>query len=197
MHITPAIFLPALKAILRTACLAVAVLAAENATAQNKKEEENVPVYNYVIDDPMDVFGRQQPPAAANKTVLLPEFCAYAGITKDTVRRYEYYNAANELINADTLSDYRLLRFVSMLEGYTDTEHTYRDAAGKMQPLPVSKITYRYDRISNDKWLCVRYKSNKTLRLQEHVNDIVKTDTVHSTDGTTVIRKYYRITEIP
>ena len=169
------------------------------AHAQNKKNkkkpEEKVHVFNYVIDDPMDVYGRQPMPAVTDKTVLLPEFCAYAGQVRDTIYRYEFHNAAHQLILIDTLSEYKLLRFVSLLEGYTDHEHTYKDAAGKLQPLPVSRIIKRYDRISDDTWLYVNYKTNKTLRLQDYIHDIVRTDTVHSTDGSTTVRKYYRVTE--
>lgn len=152
-------------------------------------------VFNYVIDDPMDVYGRQPAPAVTDKTVLLPEFCAYTGQKKDTIYRYEFHNAAHQLILIDTLSDYKLLRFVSLLEGYTDHEHTYKDAAGKLQPLPVSRIIKRYDRIGDDSWLHVNYKRNKTTRLTDHVSDIVKSDTVRSTDGSTTVRKYYRVTE--
>lgn len=183
-----------------TACLFVAAAIMPcNAHAQNKKDkkkpEEKVHVFNYVIDDPMDVYGRQPMAAVTDKTVLLPEFCAYAGQVRDTIYRYEFHNAAHQLILIDTLSDYKLLRFVSLLEGYTDHEHTYKDAAGKLQPLPVSRIIKRYDRISDDTWLHVNYKSNKTVRLQDKMNEIVKTDTVRSTDGSTTVRKYYRVTE--
>lgn len=170
-----------------------------NAAAQSKKgkkeQPEKVHIFNYVIDDPLDVYGRQPAPAITDKTVLLPEFCAYAGQLKDTIYRYEFYNAAHELIYADTLKDHKQLRFVSLLEGYTDHQHTYKDAAGKIQPLPVSRIIQRYDRISDDSWLHVNYKLNKTLRMQEYVNEIVKTDTVRSTDGSTTFRRYYRVTE--
>ncbi|GAA4466203.1 hypothetical protein GCM10023093_19920 [Nemorincola caseinilytica] len=183
-------------------CICFALLAGLPALAQkgkkhSKKEEEKIPVYNYVIDDPMDAFGRQpQPQQAPTRTVTLPEFCMHGGTVADTMYWYEHYDAAHKIINPDTLTDHTLLRYVSLMESYTDREHTYKDASGKLQPLPVSKIIYRYDRLGADKWLSVNYKTNKTFKLQDHVNDIVRRDTIRSTDGSSVIRAYYRVSQL-
>lgn len=185
----------------RAMCIIMAItLLCTSVYAQHKKNkkkettEEKIPVFNVVIDDPMDTYGRQPMPEITNKVTLLPEFCTYGGQIKDTIRRYEFYNTAHQLINADTLKNYKELHFVSLLEGYTDHEHTYRDAAGNLQPLPVSKIVSRYDRTADDRWLHVNYKTNKTIQLQEHVTDIVRTDTIHSTDGSMIVRQYYKVT---
>jgi hypothetical protein len=181
--------------------LSVSILSPDAVMAQKKrkkkaKNEEKVPVFNYVIDDPMDVFGRQPPPVVNNRSVLLPEFCAGARMVKDTVYRYECYDAGNNLISTDALTDPSGLRYVSLLRSYPDPEHTYKDAAGKPQPLPVSKIINRYDRTGGDKWLSVNYLTNKTTTLQEHLTEIVKTDTVKSTDGSTLLRNYYKVTPV-
>ncbi len=156
------------------------------------KEEEDIPVFNYVIDDPMDVFGRQATAGSTFKTVLLPDICMHAGVFNDTIYRYEYYNAAHELINPDTLTNYRDLKFISLLRGYTDTEHTYKDASGVQQPLPVSRIINRYDRIGSNKWLCVDYLNNKTGSLTEDTGDIIHRDTVAGSNGSSIVRSYYR-----
>lgn len=185
---------------IRAGCMLLCMFIGGKAAAQNKggkKEQEKVPVYNYVIDDPMDAFGRQPQQQNTMRMVPMPEFCMNAGKKADTMYWYEYYNGANQVMIPDTLTDHTRLRYVSLLEGYTDKEHTYKDAKGELQPLPVSKIIYRYDRMGGDKWLSVNYKSNKTIRLQEYVNEIVRTDTVKSTDGNTIIRKYYRVSQIP
>gem|GEM_PF-6248996 len=158
---------------------------------KKEKKEEDIPVFNYVIDDPMDVFGRQSTSTGNFKTVLLPDICMHAGVFRDTIYRYEYYNAAHELINPDTLTEYRNLKFISLLRAYTDTEHTYKDASGVQQPLPVSRIINRYDRIGNEKWLCVDYLKNKTYSITDNIADIVKRDTVSGNNGSYIIRSYY------
>jgi hypothetical protein len=175
------------------------------AVAQKKKKkeaEEKIPVYNYVIDDPMDVFGRQAVPAEVSNTVLVPEFfSAREWHSGDTLLKMLCYNAANELIRMDTITDYRRLRYVSLMQYYTEQGHTYKDAEGKIQPLPVEKIIYRYDKTGNDKWFSVDYASRKSSSLQEFVNEIVKTDTVKATDpvlgnAVTTIYRHYKVSQV-
>ncbi len=184
--------------------LLLLVISFLSASAQKgkKKEKEKVPVYNYVIDDPMDVFGRQPAPQNITNTVLVPEFY-FAGDrhSGDTVIRQLCYNAANDLIRLDTLKDYHLLRYISTLQYYTEKDHTYRDAEGKLQPLPVEKIVYRYDKTGSDKWFSVDYATHKSTTLQEFINDIVKVDTVNATDPAmgniiTTIYRHYKVSPV-
>src|ERR1043165_911692 len=84
-----------------------------------KKEEEKVPVYNYVIDDPMDVFGRQPVPPDSTFVILMPDFFQlgfFESQRGDTVIKHVAYNAKNEVILEDTLSNYQLLRYLSYID---------------------------------------------------------------------------------
>lgn len=179
--------------------VSVSATAQKGKTKLKEKPQEKVPVFNYVIDDPMDVFGRQPVPADVVKEVLLPEFCSRGDKrTKDTVLVYECYNAANNLINPDTLFDYNLLRYVSVTQSYPDPVETYKAADGTLKPLPVQKIIYRYDKTGNDKWFSVNYITNKSAQLREHVSDIVHRDSITVQDpikGNYLITvyKYYRL----
>jgi hypothetical protein len=175
-------------------------LALTNTYAQTDKKEK-VPVYNYVIDDPMDAFGQQ--PAAAPQTALsllvLPEFYssepAYHG---DTLYKYEVYDSRNEIMGIDSVRDFAVVKFVSLFKSYTDRTHTYIDSGGKEQLLPVSSIITRYDRVGADGWLRVNYANNKYTKLKEFKNEIVKTDTSSASDPKTgvmknSIHKYYKV----
>ena len=173
--------------------LLTAVCGCTDTWAQTGKgKQEKVPVFHYVVDDPMDAFGRQPAQAPATRFVSLPDFCRNLPKIGDTTTWFEFYNAAHELLLPDTTQSAYMLRFVSRLEGHTDSMHTYKDAQGKQQPLPVSRIVHRYDRIGNDKWLFVNYKNNKTATLSEYPDDTVAKDTVSSADGSIVVRRYYR-----
>lgn len=166
--------------------------------AQSEKgKEEKVPVFHYVIDDdPMDAFTKTPAPAPASRVVLLPDFCRNSTKVGDTSKWFEFYNSAHELIIADTTTSPRNIYFVSMLEGYIDSLHTYKDAQGKQQLLPVSRITRRYDRTGSNKWLFVNYKNNKTAIITENPANIVANDTVSLADSSVTIRRYYQTTDI-
>ncbi len=172
----------------------ISIIGTATQAQTGKGKEEKVPVFHYIIDDPMDVFGRQPAPQQTFRTISLPSFCRNQPKVGDTSKWFEFYNAAHELILPDTSTSAYLLHFVSMLEGYTDSLHTYRDAQGKQQLLPVSRIIHRYDRIGTGKWLFVNYKNNKTTTLTEAPDEIVASDTVASADGSSVIRRFYRTT---
>jgi hypothetical protein len=192
--------IPKLTVLLVMACVA---LCSTQSFAQKgkkkKKEEEKIPVYNYVIDDPMDVFGRQPPESVETTTVMLPQFFSLdVRRSGDTSFTYEGFDAANNPLKADTLSDYSRLRYVSLIQRYTDPGHTYRDSTGKLKPLPTEKIVYRYDKTGNDKWFTVNYATNKSEMLQEFPSDIVRTDTIVVVDPVTTryhtrLYRYYRV----
>jgi hypothetical protein len=185
-------------------CVLLQLAISFSASAQKgkKKPPEKVPVFNYVIDDPMDVFGRQPVPADVVQEVLLPEFCSRGDKRiKDTVLVYECYNAANNLINPDTLYEYSLLRYVSVTQSYPDPVQTYKAADGTLKPLPVQKIIYRYDKTGNDKWFSVNYITNKSAQLREYTSDIVRRDSITVQDpikGNYLITvyKYYKVSPI-
>src|ERR1043165_7294873 len=97
------------------------------AFAQGKKEKkkekpktgEKVPVYNYVIDDPMDVFGRNPEPAPATFVLLFPEFYSYQPrINGDTTFKYLCYDRRDSLINVDTLHNIDEVRYISLFINY-------------------------------------------------------------------------------
>ncbi len=187
-----------LKSTLAVAIMVLSLPAAAQKGKKKEKEKERVPVFNYVIDDPMDVFGRQPIPPDTRKTVLLPDFC-FAGTKTiaDTTLKLEYNNGSHNALLPDTLSNYQLLRYVSVIKTYTDHTHTYKDATGKLQPLPVQKIIHRYDKTSTNKWLCIDYANGKPYTLTEYSTDIVRTDSSMTTDpvlgnNNTIVYKYYR-----
>lgn len=165
--------------------------------AQNDKKEK-VPVYNYVIDDPMDAFGRQPATEVMISPLLLPEFYSYLPrIDKDTEFKYECYNIHHDLLAIDSVHDFEAVRYISLFKNYPDRAHTYIDPTGNEKPLPISKIIYRYDKIGTDKWLSVNYANNKTINLVEFKAYVSKVDTSYSTTATGVTRKtvhkYYKV----
>lgn len=187
-----------LKSTLALAIMVLSLPAAAQKGKKKEKMEERVPVFNYVIDDPMDVFGRQPIPHDTRKIILLPDFC-FAGTKTiaDTTLKLEYNNGSHNTLLLDTLSNYQLLRYVSVIKTYTDHTHTYKDATGKIQPLPVQKIIHRYDKTSTDKWLCIDYSNGKPYTLTEYSTDIVRTDSTLTTDpvlgnNNTIVYQYYR-----
>lgn len=182
----------------------LSVLCGNIALAQGKKkkeeEKEKIPVYNVVLDDPMDAFGRTPQPEPAT-TLLFPSFYSY-NITynKDTAFQYLCYDVRDSLINVDTLRDINLVRFISLFKSYTDPTHKYRDANGKEQPLPVSKIVKRYDKLGTNKWMTIDYANNKYTELKEYQDVIERTETATITHPVTKaqqarVHKYYRVSK--
>jgi hypothetical protein len=171
---------------------------AQNKKEKKAKEEEKIPVYNYVIDDPMDAFGRTPAPQS---TLLFPDFYSYNPIRKgDTLFRYLCYDRRDSLINVDTLQNIDLVRYISLFISYTDHDHNYKDAQGQILPLPVSKIIRRYDKLGTDKWMSIDYANNKYIELNENKSDITRTETVnivHPITHTPFTRthNYYRVSK--
>ena len=115
----------------------------------------------------------------ANRTYYFPEF--YYRDTKrhkDTTWKFECYDSRDSIMNMDTVSNIRDVRYFSVFKSFTDSAHTYKDSHGQKQLLPVSSIIQRYDRLGKDKWLSVDYSRNKYTELKEYPDEIVKTDTV-------------------
>lgn len=187
-----------LKTTIAVAIMALSLPASAQKGKKKEEEKERVPVFNYVIDDPMDVFGRQPIPPDTRKTILLPDFC-FTGTKNiaDTTLKLEYNNSSHNTMLPDTLSNHQLLRYVSLIKTYTDHTHTYKDATGKLQPLPVQRIIHRYDKTSTNKWLCIDYSNGKPYTLTEYSTDIVRTDSTQTTDPVlgnknTIVYQYYR-----
>jgi hypothetical protein len=166
-----------------------------------KEPKEKVPVYNYVIDDPMDVFGRQPVKAPIVKYSLVPEFYRPYRNEKDTVLDVECYDAANKIIKPDTITTASSLRYLSVVKTYPDPVNTYKDDHGVKRPLPVQQIIRRYDKVGADKWFSVDYTTNKSMTLQEFSNEIVRVDTITvidpiTSDETTHYRRYYKVSAV-
>ncbi len=166
---------------------------------KKKKEEEKVPVYNYVIDDPMDKFGRQPAALPVIYFHLMPEFYRFMEAKKDdTLIRYECYNPENKLIKPDTLKDFTQMRYISAIYHYEDRVNKYRDTDGVWKPLPVERIMFRYDKMGDDKWMTVDYHTNKSAFMQEFPKEIVNEDTVTVIDPvigteTMLVYRYYKV----
>lgn len=151
-----------------------------NASAQKKKkkQEDKVPVYNYVIDDPIDVFGRQTNIPDENKNVLLPDFCHTQPIKKgDTTYTCLLYDRRQTVVRADTLKNADELGYVSITRKYLDPVEKYKDAEGQLKPLPIEQIVMRYDKMGSNTWLTVNYINNKKQTLTEDRSIITNTIT--------------------
>ncbi len=171
--------------------------------AQDKKKpEEKTPVYNYVVDDPMDHAFNQY--NENNRTfVYIPEFYTYQTTrNNDTTYKCECYDARDSIMNFFALHDFTDVRFVSFFKSYPDNAHPYTDANdGKRKPLPLSSIIRRYDKVGDDKWMSIDYKTNKYTTLKESRTYIVRTDTLTITDPisnkeSTTIYCYYKVETI-
>ncbi len=174
---------------MKKALLLLLLLACRHTSFSQTDDEEPIPVFNVVIDDPMDKFGR-----GITTTVLAPEF--YSRNERkvgDTILRYICYNAEHELINLDTTADPYTLQFVSLVQYYTHPAETYNDEKGQKRPLPIEKIIYRYDRIGENGWLTVNYRNNKSSFMKEDIDQIVRTETITTPAGNTVKYEYYKV----
>ncbi len=183
----------------------------EKKTEQNavpnaeEKAEEPGPVFNYLVDSPIDAFGpKGNDTAAAPSTrfFLYPEFYSYWPVTvNDTILKFECYDAYNNPLNMDTLQNLGDVRYISFFKIHNDYLHTFIDQEGKPHPTPVSKKIYRYERSGANLWKAFDNLNNYTSLLQEEVSTIVRTDTTilpHPVTGNKqmTVRKYYKVTEV-
>ncbi len=156
---------------------------------RKKNDKEKVPTYNYVIDDPMDTYGRQPAQQQIVKTVFLPEFFM-GGPHEDrygiTLQQYYGYNGANEKIVVDTLTDYNLLRRVEhMTTNINDATRT---------------TMYIYSKIGSDRWSYRNYVTGEQDTLQEYISKIIRTDTAGSSTSAganlLILYKYYKVSSL-
>ena len=126
-------------------------------------------------------------------TFLVPSFYNPINRTsRDTIFRFECYDKRFKVIA--NVTDYDSVRYYSVPKCYTDSFHTYNDAGGRKQFLPVSKIVKRYDRIGSS-WMCISYPSNQYQEFNEDKNIIVRSDTLNTSDGMRIF-KCYKVTEV-
>jgi hypothetical protein len=116
----------------------------------------------------------------------------------DTVLKYICYAANDSLLNVDTFSNVSEIKHIILIKTYTDYTHTYVDAEGKPQPMPVNARIYRYDRSGTDKWIGQDYQTKEYSYFREIPDEIVRTDTTVNMNPATgnrklTIRKYYRV----
>lgn len=174
-------------------CLPLAQLRAQDG------KKEKAPVFNYVIDDPMDAFGRQPAEEIIYYPVAFPDFYSFKPrMVKDTTFKFESYDTHNELILLDSLHDIDDVRYISLIKSYNDPVETYVDSKGVKQPLPIARIIYRYDKVGSSKWLSVDYATNKSTYLAEFTNYTSRVDTATGTNPVTgapqkIIHKYYKV----
>ena len=117
-------------------------------------------------------------PGILVETFLVPEFYYPDTLYKgDTAFSFAAYDTRDSVLNTDTVPDFARVSFLSLFKSYTDHLHTYRDNNGQQQPLPVSIIVQRYDRLGGNKWSYITYPENKYSELKEYKNEIVRTDT--------------------
>ena len=180
----------------------IMLLLVEPASAQRRRKKdknEKVPVYNYVVDDPMDKFGRGQYNQPTVSTYLLPEFFNFTERKLgDTIIRYDAYDINSMKMGVDTLTDHTRLRFLSKVYQYLDHVNKYKDSNGVWQPLPIERIMYRYDKTGTDLWLTVDYHTNMPETVREFPNEITKSDSVLVTDPVTGrdrlnVYRFYRV----
>lgn len=178
------------------------VLAQDKKKTEKKDDQEKTPVFNYVIDDPMDAFGPKGEAVDTNRFFLFPEFYSYWPVTiNDTVLKYECYDAMHLPLNMDTLRNLSDLHYVSFIKFYTDYLQTGIDQEGKPQPLKIANILYKYERTGSDTWTALDNINHYTTTLQEQTKNIVRADTSIITNKLTggkqlTIRRYYKVVEV-
>jgi hypothetical protein len=164
---------------------------------KKKKEEEKPPVFNYVIDNPMDKLQAQPEAPPVYYQYFVPEFYfPKQRKDKDTTYEFTCYDMRDTLM--PVVSDYDSVFFYSLYKSYVDSQHTYRDKDGKNQLLPVSYIVKRYDRVGKAKWMTIEYPGNKYGELRVIRNIIVRRDTdkVYDALGANIYNKvfnYYKL----
>jgi len=156
-----------------------------------KDKEEKPPVFNYVIDDPMDKF-QPQKDTVITYHYTVPEFYfATPRKEKDTTFEFFCYDARDSVM--PVVNDFDSVFYYSLYKSYTDSAHTYIDSAGKEQFIPVASIMKRYDRIGKKKWMTIEYPGNKYGELKEKRDIIVARDTViiPNANGGNICQKIY------
>ncbi len=182
--------------------LSLAHLLAQDKKKKKGKDKEPVPVYNYVVDDPMDAFGPKGDATDAVRYFIFPEFYTHWPVEKnDTIYKYDCFDINHNPIIADTLHDVNDIQYISLVKTHNDYLRTYIDAEGKPRPFPVSQTLYKYERTGTDTWKSLDMIHNYSSTLQEHKDKIVRRDTtfvVNRITGNkqTTIRQYYKVTEI-
>ena len=159
----------------------------------NKSKEEKPPVFNYVIDDPMDKFQAQPTvPPPVYYDYLVPEFYFHKP-RKHLDTTFEFFCYDVKDVQMNVVYNYDSVFYYSLYKSYTDSAHTYKDSDGVKQSIPVSSIIKRYDKVGREKWMTIEYPENKYGELRAFKNVIVSTDTEHifNAHGDTIYSKVY------
>src|SRR4051812_43397224 len=113
------------KAIIVLVCILMCA-GAKDVRAQEEKSK--VPVFNYVIDDPMDKFGNQKDSAIFIRYFLYPQFYTFWPITyNDTVLKYLCFDQDQNLVDMDTVHNILKVQHISFIKTYTDYLQTKID----------------------------------------------------------------------
>ncbi len=171
--------------------------------AQGKKKKPGGPETQVYKTDslPAPVAGKEE--MLPNRYFSFPQFYSYLPSTvNDTVYKYECYDANQNPINVDTVQNANGIKFISFIKTFTDYTNTYVDSQGKAQPVPVSKMLYKYDRTGADSWESFDFVNNYKAELKEYKDEVLKADTTVLVDPITgtrqlTIRRYYRVVELP
>ena len=117
--------------------------------------------------------------------------------SRDTLFRFECYDKRDSVIGK--VSDFEQVYYLSVFKNYIDSFHTYVDAKGVKQFLPISKIVKRYDRIGKCRWMCISYPGNHYMDLKGNPDSIIRVDTIRTNINgklITEIYQYYKVEEI-
>lgn len=115
---------------------------------------------------------------------------------KDTTFEFLCYDYRDSLV--PKLENYDSIRYYSLFKSFTDSTHTYLDANGAKQLLPVSSIVQRYDRLGKDRWMRIEYPGNIYTEMTEYKSSIIRSDTVTipdpvSNDYILKVYRYYQV----
>jgi hypothetical protein len=123
------------------------------------------------------------------EVVYVPDFVIMTEQRKgDTTYVMKCYNKSNDLLA--NWQRFEEIAYVSVFENYIDKKNYYRDKNGVNQPLPVSSIIMRYDRLGINKWMRVAYKTRKYDQLMAEPTKVVRQDTVITSTGKRVYCAY-------
>ncbi len=143
-----------------------------------------------------------KPPVITIYEYLVPEFYYADSLHKgDTTLTYECYDARDSVVNTDTLRSFEKITGYALLKQFKDPDHTYTDANGQKQQLPLTFIVKRFDRLGKEKWMSVAYPGNKYSELKEDRNKIVRTDSfmengAENNEVILDIYKYYKVAKV-
>lgn len=144
-------------------------------------------------------------PKGKYKVTILPEFYQYTPIKKgDTTFSFECFDRNDKKMNLDSGFNINNAEEIFILKSYY--QFPYKPGAIISPPYLSMKI-FTFERTSKNTWIGNDLNNKEKTGIKEHMNTIVRSDTVTINDPATggkqnIIHKYYKVdlgpaTEVP